>query len=239
MNILAIETSTDACSVALATADSVFNDHRVAPQQHAQLILPMISELLSNANLSPDQLNAVCYGTGPGSFTGLRIAAAAAQGIAYGLELPVVGVSSLHALAQGVYRETGAANVLAMFDARMGEVYWGAYRLGSGDLLEPCSADQVAPPEKVQPIEGETDNDAWVLAGSGAEKYRDSLVGALANKQTYSLITNRWPDAIDLLSVATPKVLCGETMPAADALPVYLRNKVALTEQERANGKRL
>src|SRR3569833_3307602 len=131
MKLLAIDTATEACSAALYLDGAVNKRYVLAPREHALLILPMIDELLRDANLSPLELDAVAFGRGPGAFTGLRIAAGVAQGIAYGADLPVVPVSSLAALAQGCYRERGVTRVLATIDARIGEVYWGAYRLGS------------------------------------------------------------------------------------------------------------
>ncbi|UCE90616.1 MAG: tRNA (adenosine(37)-N6)-threonylcarbamoyltransferase complex dimerization subunit type 1 TsaB, partial [Pseudomonadota bacterium] len=128
MKLLAIETATEACSVALAVDGDVRDRFEIAPRGHAGLVLPMAKALLAEAGLGLRELDALVFGRGPGAFTGLRIAAGVVQGLAYGAELPVVPVSSLATLAQGVSAQTGASDVLAVFDARMGEVYWGAFR---------------------------------------------------------------------------------------------------------------
>src|SRR4051812_31549034 len=121
--ILAIDTSTDACSAALLINGIVREKFRLAQRQHVQLILPLIHELLLEANLTLKQLDAIAFGCGPGSFTGLRIAASVMQGLAYAIDLPVIAVSSLQALAQGVYREFSANNVIVTMDAHMQSCY--------------------------------------------------------------------------------------------------------------------
>ncbi|VFM95033.1 MAG: tRNA threonylcarbamoyladenosine biosynthesis protein TsaB [Candidatus Kentron sp. G] len=144
MKIFAIDTATDACSAALHLDGGCREIHELAPRRHAEILLPRIRTLLSEAALSLRDLDALAFGRGPGAFTGVRIATGVIQGLAFGADLPVVPVSSLHALAQGAWRERGEENILAAFDARMGEVYWGAYRLdATGDNEEgtlPCAA---------------------------------------------------------------------------------------------------
>ena len=147
MKILAIDTATDACSVALHLDGDYREIHELAPRRHAEILLPRIRTLLSEAALSLRDLDALAFGRGPGAFTGVRIATGVIQGLAFGADLPVVPISSLHALAQGAWRERGEGNVLAAFDARMGEVYWGAYRLDAAGDNEggtlpclPCAA---------------------------------------------------------------------------------------------------
>nr|VFJ96912.1 MAG: tRNA threonylcarbamoyl adenosine modification protein YeaZ [Candidatus Kentron sp. H]VFJ97120.1 MAG: tRNA threonylcarbamoyl adenosine modification protein YeaZ [Candidatus Kentron sp. H]VFK02851.1 MAG: tRNA threonylcarbamoyl adenosine modification protein YeaZ [Candidatus Kentron sp. H] len=135
MKILAIDTATDACSVALHLDGEYWGRHELAPRQHAEILLPRIRELLSEAGLSLNHLDALAFGRGPGAFTGVRIATSVAQGLAFGADLPVVPISSLHALAQGAWRERGERNLLAALDARMGEVYWGAYRVAAAEAL--------------------------------------------------------------------------------------------------------
>ncbi len=132
MKLLAIDTSTDACSAALWLNGEVRQRYQVAPREHGQLILPMIESLLAEAGLALTQLDTLAFGRGPGGFTGVRIANSVIQGLAFGADLPVVPISSLAALAQGAYTEMGTPQILAAIDARIGEVYWGAYRAAQG-----------------------------------------------------------------------------------------------------------
>jgi len=238
MKLLALETSTDACSVALECDGEVIVDHRVAPQQHAKLLLPMIESVLANAGVRMIDLDGLAFGCGPGSFTGVRIAAATAQGIAFGADIGVVPVSSLAALAQGAVREYGASNVLAAFDARMGEVYWGVYGVGDDEVVRGVQDDCVCLPTDVS-VAGNVGVGEWCLLGSGADEYGDELVSAVGASGSVRMVSDCWPSAQDVLSVALPVALSGGFVSAGDALPVYLRDRVALTEAERAGGERL
>ncbi|MBX2839013.1 MAG: tRNA (adenosine(37)-N6)-threonylcarbamoyltransferase complex dimerization subunit type 1 TsaB [Gammaproteobacteria bacterium] len=211
MNLLAMDTSTDACSVALWVADKLYLDHRVEPQQHAQLLLPMIDTLFKEANADVQELDAVVFGQGPGSFTGLRIAASCAAGVAFGANCGIIAVSSLQALAQGLFRDNGYEKVLVSFDARKGETYWGTYAVDSKGLMQTVSADALDTPENVVLPEG------FVRADQ----------------------STAWPNAQDHITLATPKALNGEWDTADKALPIYLRDRVALTEKERAAGDTL
>lgn len=238
MKLLAIESATDACSVALACNDETIVDHRLAPQKHAQLLLPMIDKVLIDAGIGPADLDGIAFGCGPGSFTGVRIAAATAQGIAFGADIGVIPVSSLQALAQGVHRTQAASHVFASFDARMGEVYWGAYVADGNGVVQPVLDDCVCPPEHIL-IPDDAQTHQWRLAGSGADEYSNEFVATVGSKVSITIISNCWPEAQDVLRVAQPLVSAGGMLCAADALPVYLRNKVALTEAQRAAGERL
>lgn len=238
MKILAIESSTDACSVALAYDGETLVDHRIAPQQHAKLLLPMIEALLNDAGIKATDLDGVAFGCGPGSFTGVRIAAATTQGIAFGADVGVIPVSSLQALAQGGVREHSASHVLATFDARMGEVYWGAYAVGVDGAVVALQDDCVCAPQKVS-VPVDADSHEWCLIGSGADQYRDELTAAVGDTFRMSLVADYWPSAQDVLDIALPLAANGKLLSAADALPVYLRDRVALTEKQRANGERL
>ena len=238
MKLLALDTSTDACSVALECDGEVLIDHRMAPQKHAQILLPMIDALLATAGLKTTDLDGIAFGCGPGSFTGVRIAAATAQGIAFGADIGVIPVSSLQALAQGAVREHGASHALAAFDARMGEVYWGAYAMDDGGVVQALQEDCVCPPDSVaMPVDIGVSN--WCLLGSGADQYGDALIATLGDHVQLQRIADAWPNAQDVLTVAMPVASSGKFLPAAEALPVYLRNRVALTEKQRADGERL
>lgn len=237
MKLLALESSTDACSVALSYDGEIALDHRIAPQKHAQLLLPMIDKLLSNAGITANDLDGVAFGCGPGSFTGVRIAAAATQGIAFGADIGVIPVSSLQALAQGAFRVQSATSVFAAFDARMDEVYWGAYAIG-GDIVLPLQGDCVCSPDRVSVPMGANTHE-WVLVGSGADQYKDVLLSAIGKNVPTRFIRECWPSAQDVLGVALPVAEAGGFQAADNALPVYLRDRVALTEAQRAAGEQL
>lgn len=236
MKLLALETSTDACSVALHCDGELLLDHRMAAQKHAQLLLPMIDQLLADAGIALKQLDGVAFGCGPGSFTGLRIAAATAQGLAYGSQLGVIPVSSLQALALGAQRTHSATHVLSILDARMGEVYCGVYVANIDNRMISTIDDCVCAPDDV-PLP-DTPDVAWLLVGSGADAYKVSLQAKLQGLQIQHA-ADCWPNAQDILTAAIPRAQRGEFTLPEDAVPVYLRNRVALTEAERASGERL
>lgn len=223
MKLLAIETATDACSAALYLDGVLSERYVLAPREHARLILPMVDELLREADLSPGVLDAVAFGRGPGAFTGLRIAAGVAQGIAFGADLPVVAVSSLAALAQGLCRERGAARVLAAVDARIGEVYWGIYEADAARLMVLRGEEQVILPGEVALPEG----GGWHGAGSAWEVYGDILRARLSGRLA-GIDAARHPRAHDVALLAVAAYRRGEAVSAELAAPVYLRDEVAV-----------
>ena len=179
MKILAIDTSGDACSAALLIDSELTQRLEREPRRHGELVLGMMEGLLARAGIGLTQLDAMAFGRGPGSFTGVRIATSVVQGAAFGADLPVVPVSTLAALAQGHYRSSGSSRVLAALDARMGELYWGPYRLSDGNLMRPVSAEEVAAPEMVSiPEDGD-----WSGTGSGWDAYGDAINGVSAAGQ--------------------------------------------------------
>jgi len=220
LNLLAVETSTEACSCALMLEGACQELFELAPRRHGELMLPMMDRLLADAGIGLADLDALAFGRGPGAFTGVRIATAAVQAIAFARDLPVAPVSSLQALAQGAYRELGHEAVLAAFDARMNEVYWGAYQLRP-PLLEPALPEQVCAPEAVPVPEGGT----WFGVGMGWASYREPLAarvkGALAG-----MAPERYPHAQDVAVLGAALAARGGLVPAELALPVYLRDKV-------------
>jgi tRNA threonylcarbamoyladenosine biosynthesis protein TsaB len=221
VKLLAIETASDACSCALVVDDASIERHIVAPRRHAELVLPMVEELLGESGLALAALDALAFGRGPGSFTGLRVAAGVIQGLAYGADLPVVPVSSLRALAQGCLREDGHERVLAAFDARIGEVYWGAYE-DDGGTMATRTEDLVAAPAAVPlPDEG-----PWFGVGEGWRAYADALAERVGGKCTGS-DPDRLPRALDVAVLAADAYARGESVSAAHAVPVYVRNTVA------------
>ena len=222
MKLLAIETAGDACSCALLVDGDCFERHRLAPRQHAELVLSMLQELLDEARLELAALDALAFGCGPGSFTGLRIAAGVIQGLAYGADLPVVPVSSLQALAQGARRESGSGRVLAAFDARMGEVYWGVYEDRGSGLMSACMDDRVSAPEAV-PLPG---GGGWLGAGEGWGAYPRLLAERIGERLS-ATEPGRLARASDVATLARAAHGRGAGVAAARALPVYLRNEVA------------
>jgi tRNA threonylcarbamoyladenosine biosynthesis protein TsaB len=226
VKLLAVDTSTEACSAALLIDDEVHARYRLAPRQHAQLILPMVDELMSEAGLRPSDLHALAFGRGPGAFTGLRIAAGVIQGIAFGADLPVVPVSSLAALAQGLCRERGAERILAAIDARMAEVYWGMYRHDERGLVGLIDRERLCAPAAVPHPEGE----GWYGAGSGWQRY-GMLMAERLGAALLGWDGQRYPAAEDVARLGAAGFIRGEAVAAEAARPVYLRDEVAVKPQ--------
>lgn len=223
MNVLVIDTSTEYCSAALWLDGRVQAFRVLAGQRHSSLLLPMVDELLREAGLTLRQLDGIGYGAGPGSFTGLRIACAVTQGLAFGADLPVVGVSTLESIAE----QAGTGRVLTVLDARMAEVYWAAYER-AGEGWHTVSEPQLALPESVSVPAG----DGWVGAGNGFAVLGEALRPRLA-KQLVRIDDTLMPDAAAMAPLAAAAFARGEGVDAALAAPIYLRDKVALTIDER------
>lgn len=216
--LLALDTATEACSVALLHDGKVLSHYEVAPRLHAQKLLPMIQDLLAQAGLPKSAVDAIAFGRGPGAFTGVRIAIGVVQGLAFALDRPVLPVSNLAVLAQRALREHGASQVAAAIDARMDEVYWGCYRASAGEMRL-IGDEAVLPPEHVSlPADASGD---WFGAGTGWG-YAPRLPVQLTGSDAGML-----PHAQDLLSLAAFAWQRGEAMAADQAQPVYLRDKVA------------
>lgn len=224
MKLIAIETATEACSVALSVDGAMLSRHAVTPRRHAELVLPWIDELLASAGLSKRQLDAIAVGRGPGGFTGVRLGVALAQGIALALDRPLVGVSTLAALACAA---PPSPRVLAVIDARMGEVYHGLFDTGDG--LPRALADEglCAPDALVLP-----GAQSWVGVGSGLAAddgaLRRRLHGRLAEVDADAL-----PQASDVARIALDALARGEGGAPEAVQPAYLRDKVAQTLAER------
>ncbi len=226
MKFLAIDTSTDACSVALQIDGSIISDHRVVARQHGALVLPMVDALMAQAGCKAAELDALIYGRGPGSFTGVRIGIATAQGIALGADIGVVGVSTLQSIAQACWREYADESVAVSVDARMDEVYFCKFFINEKQLMQSKFDEQIGPPEQVR---GDM---CAVWAGSGAERYSE-LLQENAPASAVCVRSGCLPNAVDLLTLGADKVSDGQLQAAEFASPVYLRNKVALTTAER------
>ncbi|MEI8361697.1 MAG: tRNA (adenosine(37)-N6)-threonylcarbamoyltransferase complex dimerization subunit type 1 TsaB [Betaproteobacteria bacterium] len=229
MNLLALDTSTEYLSLALMKGSETFTFDLNAGQTHSQIILPQLQILLNTAVLPLKDLQGIAFGAGPGSFTGVRIAAGVAQGLGLGANLPVVSICTLLALAEA----SGAEKVIACLDARMGEVYHAAYAKIAGEwqaVIEPG----LYKPEAVPAIEGV----GWVGAGSGWQTYAERL-GAVYAAQLLAVQPQLLPTASAILRLAQPIFARGEAKPASEAMPIYIRNRVALKTAEREQGLRL
>jgi tRNA threonylcarbamoyladenosine biosynthesis protein TsaB len=222
MKLLAIETAAEACSAALYIDGEINLRYKVQPRKHSELILPMLDELLQEAGVKTPQLDAVAFGYGPGSFTGVRIAAGVAQGVAFAADLPVVCVSTLAALAQGLFRTSGHSRVLPAFDARMQEVYWGCYQLEDSGLMRAIFPDEIAPAEQVTMPTGS----AWHGVGSGWESYGEILTRALG-AELKSVTPDLRCSAHDVALLGVAGFELGEAVSAERAVPQYLRDDVA------------
>lgn len=226
MKLLALDTCTEACSAAVYADGNIYAEAALTPRAHAQLLLPMVEKALAAAGLSLPQLDAIVVGRGPGAFTGIRIGMGAAQGLALAADKPVIPVSTLAALAQQAYQQHGATKVMAALDARMGEVYWGQYQWMDGSMAL-VGEEQVCPPSQV-PV---PDSKDCFACGAGWGAYPE-----LATRLADQLVGSD-PIALPLAAAMLPLGLAawhrGEAVAAAAAQPVYLRNKVALTVQER------
>ena len=223
MKILALDTSTEACSAALLFDTQISERYQVAPREHGALILPMIEQLLSEAAITVSQLDALAFGRGPGAFVGVRIATGVAQGIAFAADLPVVPVSSLAALAQSV----DYPNIYSAIDARMGEVYWGVYGKNHEGIVELLGEETICAPHQVGENlpENATTVNPWYGVGSGWGVYSDILQKQLGKLTGYH--ANSYPQAKHIARIARHEVALGRVVEACDAMPTYLRNNVA------------
>jgi tRNA threonylcarbamoyladenosine biosynthesis protein TsaB len=228
--ILAIETSSELASCALLRGDAVFSRDSAGVRTHSQAILPMVQSLLAEAGVTLADCDAIAYGAGPGSFTGVRTACGIAQGLAFGAGLPVVPVITLEAMALACRQQTAAsapaADILAVLDARMGEVYWAQYRFGAaaGDAAPLC----VLAPVLSAPGAVQADGVVGAACGNGLSAYPDDLAAfdAIAHPALM-------PHALQIAELARGAFAAGHVVAAAEAQPLYLRNKIALTSAER------
>lgn len=226
MKILAIDTATEACSAALYIDGKISSRYQLAPREHSRLILKMIDGLLADADIAVSDLDAIAFGRGPGSFMGLRIAAGVVQGIAFAHDIPVIPISSLKAIALRAYEESDISQVLVAIDARMDEVYWAVYRLENLNWLLDGD-EQVISPDKIDLTEILVqDEKNWVGAGTGWGSYADRLLPA-SHFQLDSVLPECLPSAEVIVKLAVEEFKAGNTVTAAEAIPVYLRNDVA------------
>jgi len=222
VNLLALETSTRHISVALWRDGELIERAEVLANGGSEHLLPWVRQLLTEADLQITDLDGIAFGAGPGGFTGLRLACGVAQGLAFGLDLPVVGVSSLAALALASY-ERGTEHLFACLDARMNEVYCAAYLMRDG-TLESVMPELVSPPQQIGLLSGQD----WIGCGDGFASYPELLATRLA-----AVRPDCWPTAAAVAQLAAPRFARGEGIDASLAHPLYVRDKVALTTAER------
>jgi tRNA threonylcarbamoyladenosine biosynthesis protein TsaB len=225
--ILALDTSTDACSVALMDGQSVREDFRIEPRRHTHLLLPMVDALLAESGMRVQDLDAIAFGRGPGSFAGIRIATGAAQGLALAADLPLIPVSTLSALALDATDRYPEAIVLAALDARMDEVYWSVCAR-KGDGIQVLQAEAVSPPSVIRLNEFEQ---TLVAVGSGL-RYLQQMHSA-SIKQFQTVDSECYPHAASMLRLAAIDLQAGSTLAPEDAQPVYLRDQVAWKKRDQ------
>ena len=226
--ILAIETSSDTASVALLQGEAIHAVSTSGFSNHSQSVLPMLQGLLDKTGIRLPDCDAIAFGCGPGSFTGVRTACGITQGLAFGSGLPVIPVVTLQAMAHTCYTKTGETNILVILDARMKEVYWAQYRYGNGweSVVEP----RLSPASEVMP------SGAVHLCGNGFAAYQPDFSNALASLPFFPDIA---PDAVAIAQLGLAAFMRGDIIQARDAQPLYLRNKVAQTTLERLAKERL
>jgi tRNA threonylcarbamoyladenosine biosynthesis protein TsaB len=223
VKILAIDTASANCSAALLLGTEILTRARHLEREHAEHVLPMVDELLRTADLALRELDAVAFGRGPGAFTGLRLAASVAQGLAFGAELPVVPVSDLQALAQqALLSQTAAARVVVCTDARMREVYWACFEAAADGLAELVGPERLGSAASVdKPSTWKTATAAVCGAGTGFAVYPE--LGAL---NLAPVLPDLLPRAQEIAALAATAVRAGRTVIPELALPVYLRDEV-------------
>jgi tRNA threonylcarbamoyladenosine biosynthesis protein TsaB len=217
MRVLALDTATERCSVALLLEGRIIERSQDTQRGHADLILPMISEVLQASGTELRALDGIAYGCGPGAFTGVRIAVGVVQGLAYGLQLPTVGVSDLAAIARQVSQP--GQEILVCMDARMSEVYWARFRRDTGgNMVRPLTEERVGRPDVVDP------GSAVIYAGTGFKAH--AQLAALGAAPVHDSVL---PRAREIALLAAPEFRAGRGVPAAQAAPVYVRDQVTKT----------
>ncbi len=220
MNLLAVETSTENCSVAILNEDRVFSRSEVSPQKHAEILIPMIDALLKEASLKKDDLDGLILGAGPGSFTGVRIAASAVQGLALALDLKVAKITSLMTMAMEALSHKSASYVVSSIDARMGEVYVAVYKV-EGSALEIIGEEKVLKPDAAIAFIKESIGDCTdvITAGSGIEILEK-------NGFTHFEKLSSFPEAKFMLNLGAEMFSLSKVCDPSEALPLYVRNEV-------------
>ncbi len=221
MNLLALDTSTENCSAAITINGELYQQQQMTQRGHSTLILGMLDQLFKQADASIADIDALAFGRGPGSFTGVRIGVGVAQGIAFARELPVIPVSTLAAIAQVAYERSGQANIAVAMDARMDEIYAASFHVKEG-FVQLLGAEKVCAAEQFLPANAHS----WFGAGNGWEIYAEALQAGFSEQLT-GKNTTIYPQADIILKLAEQQFARGKFVSADKALPVYLRNDVA------------
>ena len=227
MNILALDTCTESCSAALLYQGEVFDCVEMTQRGHSDLILGMLDIVLERAGTTIASIDAVAFGRGPGSFTGVRVGVGVAQGVAYARDVPVIPVSSLAAVAQGVVDSVDSDYLAVAMDARMGEIYCASYQCVDG-IVQLLDDERVCPPEKFIP----QSQQQWAGIGTGWGVYGELLEKQFANNLE-QIRVEQYPRATSILKLAQIEAEAGRMVSAEQALPVYLRNNVAKKKGEQ------
>lgn len=219
MKLLAIETASESCSVALALGDDVLERFELAPRLHAEKLLPWVAEILADAGVTLASLDAIAFSRGPGSFTSLRIGIGVVQGLAWGASLPVIPVSSLQATAQAI-AHSGVQRAWVALDARMNEVFTARFEAVDG-VMQPVGEERVCAPASAveRPLEG------WTGVGNGFERYPELVACAAELREVQA---DAWPHASAVCQLARHWAQNHQPLPAEQAQPVYLRDQVAI-----------
>lgn len=218
MVLLAFETATNACSVALLHQGIVYERFEIAPRQHTALLLPMIADLLNEHGLSRKDIDAIAFGRGPGSFMGVRLATGVAQGLAYALGRPLIPVSTLQILAQTAYETYSVDYVISAWDARMGEVYWGVYELQEGVMMTVTPDALSAPADLIIKREGAA------LVGNAWSTYAANFkTEVMAARTCYA---ECYPRARSLVAIAQQLAAFHQTVSPFSVEPIYIRDKI-------------
>lgn len=219
MKILAIDAATEACSVALKVDDQVISKFEIAPQQHSQKLLPFVDEVLAEAGIKLGQLDAIAYGQGPGSFTGVRIGVSVTQGLAFGADLPVVGISNLAIMAQQAIAQHNSEKVVAAIDARMSEVYFAVYENQHG--LASLSSQEIV--KKPELLEAADNLNTATAVGTGWQTYAEILQDKFGCQSSEILL----PNAEFMLPLVQAELAAGKGKNAEFAQPNYVRDEVS------------
>lgn len=229
MKLLAVDTSTEACSAALYIDGNITQHFKLAPREHSHLVLGMVDDLLRSASVAISDIDAIGFGRGPGSFMGVRIAAGVVQGMAFAHSIPVIPVSTLAAIAAQAVEKQGVNRVLSIIDARMKEVYWGEFNTEKSmmtetgvPVLQLVGEERVCIPESVQvPNAG-----PWISAGPGWTAYRERFETRV-NEEFVTFVEGCYPSAEVIARLAVEDYKRGVALSAAEAIPVYIRDNVA------------
>ncbi len=246
-NILAIDTSTDACSVALLTSPSdtkpdVHQSLVISPREHTQRLLPMVESLLAEHTMSLSQLDGIAFGVGPGSFTGLRIALSTAQGLAFGADLPLIPISTLQTMAQTAYRlgvASTSSTIIPVIDARMNEVYWSSYQF-SDELAQvlPISDEVVAAPDSLAKHRVLTSENICAV-GSGwhydvlQDVLQDVMSTSVSDAPYVTIKQDCYPEAYDVAVLAQVALANQQVTDPLSAVPTYIRDEVSWKKRQR------